>query len=97
MNIDKIGWVLFNPNSIIPKDKATQDGTYYSKGRIHKDKIPNAGKYNEDVGKLNRLLVCVIVTFSDIEAEVAKFDLAVKYVKINSGLSFEQTIMSLSL
>ena len=36
--------------------------------------------------------VPIIVTFSHIKAEVAKFDLAVKYVKINTGLSFEQNI-----
>ena len=38
--------------------------------------------------------VSIIVTFSHIKAEVAKFDLAVKYVNINTGLSFEQNITS---
>ena len=32
----------------------------------------------------------IIVTYSQIKAQVTKFDLAVKYVKINQGLSFEQ-------
>ena len=41
--------------------------------------------------------VSIIVTFSHIKAEVAKFDLAVKYVKINTALSFEQNIISLNL
>ena len=41
--------------------------------------------------------VSIIVTFSDIKAEVTKFDLAVKYVKINIGLSFVQNVMSLHL
>ena len=41
--------------------------------------------------------VSIIVTFFHIKAEVAKFDLAVKYVNINTGLSFEQNITSLNL
>ena len=40
--------------------------------------------------------VSIIVTFSHIKAEVAKFDLDVKYVKINTGLSFEQNVMSMN-
>ena len=39
----------------------------------------------------------IIVTFSNIKHEVAKFDLAVNYVNINTGLTFEQNIMSLNL
>ena len=41
--------------------------------------------------------VSIIVTFSHIKDEVAKFDLAVKYVNINTRFSFEQNIMSLNL
>ena len=41
--------------------------------------------------------VSIIVTFFHIKAEVAKFDLAVKYVKINTGLSFEHNKMGLNL
>ena len=39
----------------------------------------------------------MIVTFSNIKAKVAKFDDAVKYVKANPGLSFEQNIIGLGL
>ena len=42
-------------------------------------------------------IVSIIVTFYHLIAEATKFDLAVKYVKINTGLSFEQNIMSLDL
>ena len=40
--------------------------------------------------------VSIIVTFSDIKAEVTKFDLALQYVKINIGLSFERNVMCIS-
>ena len=35
------------------------------------------------------------ITFSHVEAKVAKFDIAVKQLKVNIGLSFEQTIVGL--
>ena len=37
----------------------------------------------------------IIITFSHIKAKVAKFDIAVKQLKVNLGLSFEQTIVGL--
>ena len=35
----------------------------------------------------------IVFTFSYREAQVTKFDLAAKYVKVNLGLSFEQTML----
>ena len=39
----------------------------------------------------------IFTIYYHIKAEVAKFDLDVKYVKINTGLSFEQNMISLNL
>ena len=61
---------------------------------------PSFSLHNEPISRSQDAIiskVSIIVTFSHIKAQVAKFDLAVKYVKINTGLSFEQNIMSLNL
>ena len=70
------------------------DGRRTDDGRTDGRRIP---LYTKSSGELIISKVSIIVTFSHIKAEFAKFDLAVKYVKINTGLSFEQNIMSLNL
>ena len=63
------------------------DFTCWRSGEHNK---PNSRSQDAIISK-----VPIIVTFSHLKPEVAKFDVAVKYVKINTGLSFEQNVMSL--